>query len=730
MAERPGRFATLAPAVSSAFLFRLSGAALCAVPLIAHAQAPAKPPAERRAALAATLSGAEKSAAAGTLMEKPGYRTALLAHEVLRLTGDKALTELSASDPKFNAFLDRFLADPEWLTAYLCSGRPIADTPDGLQVLFTLWKAEGASPDFAKYRELTAALANQWSAGPNAETLKVKEGMPEFSARPLDRFRLYRHLQQKGRLHPMFKDLKSWELGYVVGQQWSDKALYWLNQNVNLPLERYPDACWAVEYKGTSDFGDTVQGPLYLRPWNERMNEAQNTLSHGSVCGGLSTFGVCAAAAHGIPAYTVGQPGHCAMGIRFARGDWRGGFGGPDGGTHINIWKGNIHYIDVAEAVFGDDDRLHAAMLQLARSHVLADAGDAAGADAALTAAVASSPMHLDLRREQIARMKQRGATPAEWNTYAAALLKDFGVHAHPAVDLCAEFEDAMLAGADDSARAAWYGKIHQAAARATDSWAWEIDKELLEKQGKKLNTDAGREVLLKEALVAHLGGKGTSFGKVLEWGVKTYVEAGNGETFGRAFSAAVASASGATPDPKKLREGYTQAILASEAARSTPAFQALSASANTVAPEPPPPLKLDLPAGTIVSSRGHIRASSSAWDDPLSHLQVLGETGGRIHTKDEANPWLIVELPQNVTLGGVLMVKTDGNQERLKHVRVSRSTDGATWFPIAESPDMPRQWKVDAPAGTQARWLKFEALNDKPEFLHLRNFIVTANAG
>lgn len=681
-----------------------------------------------RAALAPKLLSTEGAGTPEELLAQPAYRVSLLAHEALRLTGDQALRTFITETPESGKFLARFLTDEEWLRAYLASGRPIANTPAGLAVLRDIWLAEGASPDFAKYRELATAIANQWSAGPYAAALQIKQHHPKFPAKPLDRFRLFRNLDRAGRLHPMFRKLKSWELGFVVGQQWSDSSLAWLNEHANLPLERYPDACWAVEYKGTSDFGDTVQGPLYLRPWSDQMNEAQNARIHGSVCGGLSTFGVTAAAAHGIPSYTVGQPGHCAMAIRFARGDWRGGFGGPDGSPHLYVWKGNIHYIDLMEAVFGDDAGLDRALLWMARCHLFRDAGRAEAADEALAAAVKASPLHLDIRREQIARMKEKKPTNAQWAAYAESLLTDFGKHTHPAIDLCQETEPLFLTGSDDAARVAWFARIHQAAARATESWAWDAAEQLLVPQAKQLGSPAAKENLLREALAAHLGGNGSSFGKVLEWGVKDLVEHGQGDAFGRAFAAAVAASPGAKPDPGKMKQAYGKAILAAEAARSVPAFQALSNAAAPFAPDPPSPLSLDLPPGRIVSNTAIIYASSSAWDDPLAHLAVLGETGGAIHTKDEATPSITVEIPGGVNqLGGVLLVKNDGNQHRLKRVRISRSTDGATWFPLAESADMPRQWKIEAPPGTAARWLKFEALHEKPEVCHLRNFIVTA---
>ena len=597
-----------------------------------------------RGALAKKILTAEEMVGVGELLQNKGYRRTLLANEVLRLTGDAALKELS-TDPGFDPFLADILGDEAWMMAYLTSGKPIANTAKGLRTLMELWKAEGQSPTFKSYCELTAAIANQWSVGPRAETFERMGTLKRLTARPVDRFRLFRDLDRRGRLHPLFRKLKAWELGYVVGQVWSDEALAWLNENVNLPLERYADACWAVEYKGTSDFGDTVQGPLYMRAWSDQMNEAQNAKLHGSVCGGLSTFGAISAAAHGIPAYTAGQPGHCAYAVRFARGDWHGGFGGPDGGVHLYIWHGNIHYVNLAERVFGDDAGLASATFRLARFQVLHEAGRMPQADAELAAAVKASPMHLDLRRVEIARLKERNLPAGEWRTYAAGLLASFGINSHPAIDLCSELETLMFADAGDEVKLQWYTKVHQAAALAEESWAWRIHEELLPQQAKALSSEEARATLLKHALTAHMSGKGDLFGKALEWGVTAFVKKSRAELFGKAFSEAVAATSGEAPDPKKQKAAYSKALLAAEEARSAVAFHALGQAAQAYV-SAPPPLKLDLPPGRIVSGNGLIYASSSAWDDPINHAGVLQEVGGTIHTKDEQTPHIITQLP------------------------------------------------------------------------------------
>lgn len=681
-----------------------------------------------RAAYADRLLALEKTATSETLLKSDDYRTALAAHEVLRVTGDKSVDAAVASDPEFPKFLAAFLPDREWTGAYLASGNVPTDTVHGLATLFAIWKADGASADFGKYKQLSAAVASAWGAGRNAESLRDGLRAKPFNIDPVWRFKFYKDRHKAGRLHPMFAGLKSWELHYVVAKVWDDASLAWLNDNINVPLARYPDVCWSVRYRGESDFGDTIQGPLFYAPWSPTMCTAENVKVHGGVCGSLSTFGATAASAHGIPSYTCGQPGHCAYAVRFARGEWVGGFGGPDGSPHVSIFPGNIHYVDLMEAVFGDDAGLDLALAQAARSRLLLASGDIAGAVAAMGAAVKASPLHPDLRREQIALLeKSGGMTPAGWREYAAGLLAAFGKHSDPAIALTRTFDEKFLKGAGDAEKLAWYAKIHDAAARATPSWAWanEIDDRILAPEFKSLNSDESREELLRIALAAHLNsGDGAYFGKVLEWGIKGFVEKGKADDFGRAFAAASSGGSAKIED-KKLREAYDRAIVAACEARSIPAFQALGKAALRFAGASPGPDKLNKPPGKLVSADGVLRLSSQAWCSGVDFYNVLNETGGVVHTKAEAAPSVIVELPRTVELSGVLVVKNRGNEWRMRKVRVSRSVDGATWFPVEETPDMPSQWRIDAPADTRARWIKVEALNEKPEVMHFRNILV-----
>ena len=60
----------------------------------------------------------------------------------------------------------------------------------------------------------------------------------------------------------------------------------------------------------------------------------------------------------------------------------------------------------------------------------------------------------------------------------------------------------------------------------------------------------------------------------------------------------------------------------------------------------------------------------------------------------------------------------------RMKKAIVSTSEDGATWFPRAETDNMPKEWVAQFPEGTRARWIRLEFVNEHPDFAHISHFV------
>lgn len=121
-------------------------------------------------------------------------------------------------------------------------------------------------------------------------------------------------------------------------------------------------------YTGHNFFGDTIQGPLFYVPWRDLHTTAENTQIIGGVCGGLSYFGTIAAQAPRHPGLSGRAAGHCAYAVRVKRGEWKGGFGGPDGGMHNHIFgsQAPTSYL-LMENVFADNDKADQAYLWAAQ---------------------------------------------------------------------------------------------------------------------------------------------------------------------------------------------------------------------------------------------------------------------------------------------------------------------------------------------------------------------------
>ena len=330
--------------------------------------------------------------------------------------------------------------------------------------------------------------------------------------------------------------------------------------------------------------------------------------------------------------------------------------------------------------------------------------------------------------------MEKEGMQPIDWYVYAKDALSHYKGNGFAAFDILKDVQNKFLMDIPSQDRIAWFRDLHETIATTPTSWAVKFQP-VLDSQSAFLTNPQEKAAYLETVLSTHLKtGDGTNFGQALEWAVKTFVENGQADVFSNAFAKVAqqtgeAGASGKAPDPKKLKEAYGKAIYATEMARSIPAFQTLSkaaasfsdadTSANTV--------NAAIPQGwKLVPADGMVRCSTTCqWDSPWDHINLLRPCGGSQHTDKEANPNVIVELKNGVDLAGLVVTKRNGNEDRMKKMEVSTSTDGATWFPLAATENMPKEWVITAPEGTKAKWIKVEAKNAQPEFMHLRHILV-----
>jgi hypothetical protein len=467
-----------------------------------------------------------------------------------------------------------------------------------------------------------------------------------------------------------------------------------------------------------------VQGALYWVQAPEWMGTAQKAMLHGGVCGALSHVGAHAAAAHGIPAYTVGQPGHCAYAFRPERGKWLGGNAGPDGNPHNWIFPGTAPTMTrLMEKAFGDDLLVDRCVLLLAMWRM-----DVPGAGAYLAKAW---PYNVHVQEEYLKRLRKSKGKVAEH--FEKILLPAYSEDGFALYGLSRPFEGDIARETGKEGLAKWRMSVHGAIADTPPSWAEKGVGAIVEEQTASMDAAAETEYVGR-LFGVYAGGKNDqAFGGLLEWAIERYVKDGREATFADLFVHASqgmkdAKATAAADNPESARKAFGSAIIAAENAKSPVAIDALTdlAVKRGLADPCDPRRSIKMPSGErLISDKGFLSLSSTCqWDTPIDHRNVLRYAPGRFHTDKEPLNWALIDLGSEHSVSTVIVVKNSGNEERSRHMRVMRSVDGATFFPVAEKDGTPPEWRVRC-GGQRARWIRVERISDGAEYFHLRNILV-----
>jgi len=694
-----------------------------------------------QAALGTLLDAAEKLSGTGDLRERwqplrqsKGYTLALAQSELFRVTGPEALSGLLA-DASGRAFLAALLSDREWLESYLASGPVPENTASGLATLREIWRADRAL-ESAEDRRLATAVALVFNTEPMKGRLLDATTRDKNPLTPLARYTFYKESRKRGKLRPLFDALAVWELRWVVCAPVENEALAWLQQNVDMPVDKFDDACWIPRYRGVNDFGNTIQGPLFYAPSRPGSNWAEDVARHGGVCGSLSTFGAFNAMARGLPAMPKGQPGHCAYTFRVAPGEWVPGFGGPDGGAAYHFWKDSFSYVWLADEAFSNGEALRESMRLAWLARRAAARGNASEARAAYELAVAAQPLNWSVWQEALAAfLADSTCTKQVWQRLTDALLQGMAKHPMPMCELLEQFDEKALypqLNADE--KRALFTKIHDAiAANQRPGWTpWEMPKALMPRQLKALGGVERAGAFFGDALSCYCRHPHEYLlGQMIDWGTENLAKNDAGR---EAFFAAITQALGGGEKlDGKLRESLlNRAIRAAEAARSVEGFHLLSDAAAAYSKREGE-VKVAAPfGGQLVSGDGLLYLSGfDGYDAPVCHRDVLREKGGFFHCqaaeggKDESK-WVVVQLRQRCMLSGLAIVNRTSNQGRCKALRVFVSNDEKTWAPIAKTDAFEQQWSVDLrDKNIGARWIKVENATVPSEAFHLRNICV-----
>ncbi len=264
-------------------------------------------------------------------MQSPQNRRDLAVFHLISLAGPEKIKELTRSFEGIST-ITTLSNDLLWLEGLLYSG-PTTNFDSALRNIVSVFsgRTELINDPVARRLGTTGALEF------------AREGWSSKSL--IERFNFYYDSYDQGLLNIIFDDLEYWETRYLMGatqpDKWgSVKNLTWLRDNVRLPVEGYLGAAYQVPYRLRNVAGDSIHGPDYLIAFM-KYYDGIIALAHrevGGVCGALSHYGTFAALANGIPAATMGEPGHCAYTVRVGNEWSRANSIYWQHGLHKNLW--------------------------------------------------------------------------------------------------------------------------------------------------------------------------------------------------------------------------------------------------------------------------------------------------------------------------------------------------------------------------------------------------------
>lgn len=252
-------------------------------------------------------------------LSAPENRLDLARLTLLRKAGGDAVQKVAANHLGAE-MMAKLGNDLNWMAGLLYAG-PTENLGTALEYLAAIYAAD----DFRLKEPVTRRIATT-TALEFAREGWDKEDM-------LARFKFYNDAWRADKLNAIFDELAYWETRLVTGcsepgqkvGQWGDpRNLAWLCDNVRLPVERYLGCESHLCYRLRNVAGDSVFSSEYLAPI---LDYTQNITAWayreiGGVCGALSHYAAYSALAAGIPAMTLGEPGHCSYTIRVGN-EWK-----------------------------------------------------------------------------------------------------------------------------------------------------------------------------------------------------------------------------------------------------------------------------------------------------------------------------------------------------------------------------------------------------------------------
>lgn len=675
-----------------------------------------------------------------TLPKRNAWNLAQLEKKVRRAEAECAADYTMADavkDKKAATMMEAIAEDEEWLQQFAFTGECVRP---GMALAILVKIAEKNADFFTNrmVRDIATATALEYA----------KSGWNQEDA--VERADYYIRNYKAGRLNSVFDTIPFWQRRMVCGCKGDNPygsiaSLEWSLENVHLPAHEYPGSCWRCAYRLNNIYGDSIHGPQYYAPWEGTKydnNRTALTYLVGGVCGSLSHFGAFSALANGIPAMTAGEPGHCAY-IVLVDKKWTPAYSLTwERGLHWQVFRNVYTYssLHAATEMYADD----AATGKTAVSNALRVAGNIhrqkgqlSRAIACFEAAVKAQPRNFMAWREWTEALAELAPDAHDkWEDLNKTLCAEL-VPTYP--ELSHEVMQKGLLEGMGKAMAKDKKKLRKCLLdfwRACDQMGpdrWRIEQ-FADAQLKQLGISAKTPAELcsfYSDLLSCTSDSAAYMNVMLGWGNK--LSEGLGEKDRAAFMESmvkgIQKGKGMSAEDRDALLG--PALLAAEKNRDMNTFQAIGNMLSDKYKKPSNVLPKHEPFPGKLASQGGLvwMSSTSKWDQPCSHWGLIEPCGGNFHTGKDTDAYVVVQLPRQVHVTGVVLITNPGNLHRLNNMKVQVSEDGENWTDVHQfGPCKQRVMSTDLggklPVAKYVRILR----PGGPEFFHLNGIYVYGN--
>lgn len=600
------------------------------------------------------------------------------ADDLLIASTKKHLT--AASIDLNSKFAKAILSSKDWQHEFLDSG-PIDKPATAIKVLSGLWLADpGLATD-----SIDRGMATACALESPSRKWTIDDVLP--------RYQFFCDKWEQGLLNIMYRDLSVFERRYLArGVQHTRfntlASMQYHNDEVCLPSDKYTGACWYARWILHNPFGDSIHGPLYYAPYmNAWGNYAEIVRNIGGVCGSLSNFGAAAAVANGVPAVTMGEPGHCAYAVMTKPGHWQPAYSlswkrGLHTSFHGGSWGWHI-LITSAQQDIGSS-RKSGNLRRLARHY--SEKGQHAKARESMAIARQNHPASWPNWTLSAEILEKGKAIPSDWQDLHADVLKHLApLGGEPAFHFLHKHVYPKVLDSGDSGKTQ---KVLASAHRTLESWGtgrWDFQRTLRE-QLKLFGKDTTAQDQFMAGLFALHSEKNVFTADILALQLeRTKSDQKRFQSFIGSISRSLAknTTSNDGDQYKKIIEILARSILpkaASSGDKET--FQAIGKlTAGVSEKQSVTPKKFP---GILLSSGGTfaIQKPGNRWDDPSRHWGVIEEHGGDFHTSNTPAT-ATVQLGNYGDLTGINIVTRNGQFARLVGAKLQTSIDGKEWTDI-----------------------------------------------